>query len=176
MEAVGHRLGSDAGYERLLSLAVSFIQEFHLGGLQQWIEGFVRESMEAYRGRINPTSCTKGIGERVFLGFRGMDHELDGLFAQPEGSVMMNMWLKTWNVEDAGDEAKRRLAQQLMTSGVTAESTAADAANAFREIAIAKLTEHGLQDSPELKVSIETYAGGMVETHYEADLKPHIVS
>lgn len=76
-----YRLKSDLSYEQELSITITFIQTFHISKMEQWIHGFVGESITAYANRNN-RSCNKGIKERVATGLRGIDTEIDELFAQ----------------------------------------------------------------------------------------------
>ncbi|MCX7343283.1 MAG: ankyrin repeat domain-containing protein, partial [Proteobacteria bacterium] len=76
-QAALHRLESDVDYEHKLSVAITFIQTFHEDKMEHWVNGFVLESIEAYKNSSNSTSCSKGILERIATGFRGINPELD---------------------------------------------------------------------------------------------------
>ncbi|MCX7338213.1 MAG: hypothetical protein NTX76_02870 [Alphaproteobacteria bacterium] len=169
-QAAFYRLADDRNYEQQLSLAATFIQTLHPEVAGQWIQGFVLESITAYQNSSNPESCSKGIRERIATGLRGIDSELDALFAQPEGKLLMHKWLNIWNLQGIDDTAKQRLAEQLKTEGVNSASTAIDAAKAFRIIARKQLEAHGLQSDPDELASVEAIAD-MVQEHYEAELK-----
>ncbi len=170
-EAMGRLTATD---QPLLQLVISFILKVHPSSLQQWIKGFIEESITAYIDSTSGTSCTKGIKERIATGLRGIDHELDGLFAQPEGRLLFGNWLKTWNLSDVKDGTKPELARQLIGKGVTAESSPEDAAKAFREIANEELKEQGLTSNADSKAEIEIYAESMVEVNYDIMLKPFV--
>ena len=166
-----YRLASDIDYEEKLSLAVTFIQKIHPDKMEQWIAGFVNESITAYTNSINPVSCSKGIRERIATGLRGIDSELDKLFAQAEAPLLVKNWLKSWNLLDLKDEAKQELVKQLKAKGITGESNATDAANAFSEIAKEQLTTHGISGNEDLLDEIEVYAESMVKANYTEVLK-----
>lgn len=175
-EAAFFRLKSDTDYEKEIVTAVDFIQKFHKEKLQQWLEGFVRESIEAYKNSTSSTSCSKGIKERIATGFRGIDTELDKLFKQAEAPLLIINWLKAWNLLEIRDGAKQELAKLLKAKGVNDKSTASEAAKVFRDIAKEQLTLHEVQDNDELQIEVETYAELMVEANYEKILKPFVVS
>ncbi|MCX7342552.1 MAG: ankyrin repeat domain-containing protein, partial [Proteobacteria bacterium] len=84
-EAMGRLTATD---QPLLQLVISFMLKVHPSSLQQWIKGFIEESITAYINSTTGTSCTKGIKERIATGLRGIDPELDGLFAKPEGRLL----------------------------------------------------------------------------------------
>ncbi len=170
-QAVFYRLASDYDYEQKLRVAVTFIQLSHPDKMEQWIVGFVNESIDAYRNSSNPLSCSKGICERIATGLRGIDVELDKLFVQAEAPMLVKNWLKAWTLSDLKDDAKQELVTQLKTKGITSESSAADAANAFREIAKEQLSVHGISENEELLETIEVYAESMIEANYEKELK-----
>ncbi len=173
-QAALHHLESDTNYEHKLSVAITFIQTFHKDKMEQWINGFVLESIEAYKNSSNPTSCSKGILERIATGFRGIDVELDKLFAQAEGPLLVRNWLKTWDLPNINDETKQDLVKQLISKGINGDSRAADAANAFREIANEELQKQGIADNTDSKDEIETYAESMVKENYDEILKQFV--
>ncbi len=170
------RLGSDFDYENQLRLAVTFIQKFGSDSVEQWIHGFVRESIEAYRNSTNSTSCNKGIRERIATGFRRVDDELDKLFVQVEGPMLMRNWLKTWDLQDIKDEAKPKLAEQLKAKGVNEKSSVEEVVEAFRKIAAEQLAANRLQDDKSLQAEVDVYAESMIEPNYEDMLKQYVDS
>ncbi|MCX7342942.1 MAG: hypothetical protein NT128_02190, partial [Proteobacteria bacterium] len=170
-QAVFYRLLGDVDYEEQLCLAITFIQLSYADKMEQWIVGFVNESIDAYKNSSNPLSCSKGIRERITTGLRGIDVELDKLFVQAEAPMLVKNWLKAWALSDLKNDAKQDLVTQLKTKGITVESSAADAANAFREIAKEQLAVHGVSENKELLEAIEVYAELMIEKNYEKELK-----
>ena len=172
--AIFYRLASDIDYEEQLRLIITFMQTFHKDKMGQWIAGFVNESIIAYVNSNNPTSCSKGIRERVVTGLRGIDAELDKFFAQAEAPILMKNWLKAWNLPELKNEAKQELAMQLKSKGITESSSSADAANAFKELAKEQLAIHGMQDHLEILAEIDIYAESMLEANYEKELKSFV--
>ena len=168
-----YRLASDLSYEQELSLTVTFIQTFHVSKMEQWIHGFVGESITAYANRSNPTGCSKGTKERVATGLRGIDLELDKLFAQVEGPVLMRNWLKTWNLIHINDEAKQNLARQLIDKGVNGKSSMDDVIKVFLEIVNKQLDEYGVRENPCSIAEMEAYSD-MIQDNYETLLKPFV--
>lgn len=174
-EAAFDRLASDTNYEHQISLVVTFLQTFHKDKMPQWVDGFVRESIEAYKGRSNSTSCNPGISERSATGLRGIDAELDKLFTQVEGPIMFKNWLKTWDLPSIDNNKKQKLAEQLKVKGITQKSNVEEVSNAFRGIAEAVLSENGLQNNQDMRAEIDAYADSMFEAYYEKELKPYMV-
>lgn len=173
--AAFYRLGSDYDYEQKLRVAVTFIQKFHADKMEQWIVGFVNESIDAYKNSSNPLSCSKGIRERVATGLRGIDTDLDKLFIQAEAPMLVKNWLKSWNLNEISESAKQELVKQLKPKGIGEHSNAADVANAFKEIAKEQLTAHGVNDDSDLLAEIEIYADSMIEPNYDEMLKPCVL-
>ncbi len=165
-EAVLYRLASDNDYEQQLSVVVTFVQTQHKDKMEQWIFGFVNESITAYVNSINSTSCSKGIRERASTGLRGIDPILDRLFAQAEGPLLMRNWLKKWNLKEINDETKQDLVRLLKERGINGKSDVGEVANAFREIAKDELILHDVQDNEVLHAEIEIYADSMFEEYY----------
>ncbi len=170
-----YRLASDISYERDISLVVTFLQTLYQDKMQQWIEGFVRESIEAYKSSSNSTSCSKGIRERTGTGLRGIDTVLDKLFAQAEGPMLMSNWLKTWDLTTVDDKAKQKLVDRLKGKGITGKSSVEDVVNSFRVIATEYLKANGLDGDKGLQEEIEAYAESMIDAYYEKELKPYVV-
>ena len=162
----------DATYAKRLILAVTFIQKFHSAAMQQWIEGFVLESITAYNSQ-HSVSCTKGIGERILTGLRGIDEQLDTLFGQAEGPKAMKVFLNQKCSSIVSEpESQEWMAQELMQYGVTAASTAKQAAQAFRVMFNKRLSEYGISvDDGEFSATRESYVG-LVESIFDTALKP----
>lgn len=173
-EAVFFRLISDVDYEEQLTTAIDFIQKFHVNKMQQWLEGFVRESIEAYKDSISSTSCNKGIKERIVTGFRGIDEDLDELFKQAEAPMLFKNWLKMWDLTSISDASKQKLVEQLKARGIDNKSSVALVVDAFKKIANKQLEADGLQNDKDLQSEVETYAESMIEVNYEVMLKPFL--
>ena len=175
-QAAVYHLRSDGAYEKDLCLVVSFIQKFHSDKMQLWIGGFVTESIQAYQNSRNPTSCTKGIRERVATGLRGIDPELDKLFAQAEGPMLFKNWLKTWDLHDIKGGTEKELAKQLKAKGINGKSGVDEVVVAFRAIAIEQLKTNGLENNQVLQKDVEVYAESMIGENYETVLKPAVAA
>lgn len=191
-KAALHRLSCDINYEQQICLVVTFMKIFHQDKMQQWIEGFVRESIEAYINSSNPTSCSKGIRERTATGLRGIDTGLDKIFAQAEGPMLFRNWLKRWNLKRSNDEdddsrdnkrrklsheseSQKELAMELEKEGITGRSSADDVANAFKRLANQQLQLNGMSLEQGAAFGIEEYAA-LVEEEYANSIKPYIDS
>jgi hypothetical protein len=162
--------------QQILQLVLSFIRKFYPDNLQLWVKGFIEESIVAYINSINKISRSKGVKERSITGLRGIDSELDSLFAPAEGKLLFVNWLKTWNLSDVKDEIKPTLAKQLISKGINCESSAEDVAKVFVEIANEELHKQGLSDNANSKAEIDAYAEFMVETNYDEMLKPFVIA
>lgn len=167
-----YRLSADVSYEQELRIAVTFIKNFHPDKIEHWIQGFVGESINAYANRNNPTSCSKGIKERVATGLRGIDSELDKLFAQVEGPLLMSNWLKMWNITAVEDSVKITLSKQLTKKGINHESSTDMVVKAFKEIAQERLKEYRIENNQISLSEIEIYAD-LINDTYEEYLKLH---
>jgi hypothetical protein len=162
--------------QQILQLVLSFIRKFYPDNLHLWVKGFIEESIVAYINSINKISCSKGVKERSITGLRGIDSELDNLFAPAEGKLLFVNWLKTWNLSDVKEEIKPTLAKQLISKGINCESSAEDVAKVFVEIANEELHKQGLSDNANSNAEIDAYAEFMVETNYDEMLKPFVIA
>lgn len=72
----------------ILDTSIRFLEMFHPEYVEEWINGFLRESIEM-------NSCTQGALERSITGFRGInDENLEFIFAQPERKQLLLYFLK----------------------------------------------------------------------------------
>jgi hypothetical protein len=60
-DQVFFELSGDREFRKQIALTYSFLKKFYPTRIDLWMSQFVKESLEAYQGRRNPTSCTKGI-------------------------------------------------------------------------------------------------------------------
>ena len=137
---------------RVLQLVISFIHKFYPDNLQLWVKGFIEESIVAYINSINKISCSKGVKERSITGLRGIDSDLDSIFAPAEGKLLFVNWLKTWNLSEVKDEVKPALAKQLISKGINGESNAEDVVKTFGQIATEELQKQGLGNDENLSL------------------------
>ena len=49
-----------------MNLVLAFLDANHSGSLGAWMAGFVEESVEAYKGIDDSSSCSKGATDREF--------------------------------------------------------------------------------------------------------------
>jgi hypothetical protein len=138
-DAAFHRLISDNNYEEVLRKVVQYLNAFHPEGIEVWITAFIRESISAYNS-ANGVSCDRGIRERVTVGLRNIDGDLDKIFVQVEGPVLMANTVKKWN--PAGEPAK--VAALLIEAGLSLDAEADDAAALFRELFSGDVKANGL--------------------------------
>jgi hypothetical protein len=124
-----------------LALIALFLETYHFENFDTWMKGFIGESLEAYKGRSNSLSCVKGINERIVTGLRGIDAELDALFAVAEGPEMIKRFFTNLNIgETAGATF---VVEALKLRGITAESPVADAVAAFKVFVEEHIISHG---------------------------------
>lgn len=166
----------DARDQQVLQLVISFIHKFYPDNLQLWVKGFIEESIVAYINSINKISCSKGVKERSITGLRGIDSDLDSIFAPAEGKLLFVNWLKTWNLSEVKDEVKPALAKQLISKGINGESNPEDVVKAFGQIANEELQKQGLGNDENSKAEIDAYAEFMVEANYDEMLKPFVLA
>jgi hypothetical protein len=138
-DAAFHRLISDKDYEDVLTLVVNYLNAYHPEGIEVWITAFIRESITAYNSE-NSVSCDRGIRERVSVGLRKIDAELDKIFVQVEGPVLMTNTIKKWN--PSGEPEK--VAALLVGAGISPEAEAEDAAALFRQLFASDVKANGL--------------------------------
>ena len=141
--AIHHGLGV-AGSHMELQNAYTFVTALRPEALDVWINGFVTESMTAYIHRNDQTSCVKGISERIITGLRGIDPELDTIFAKPEGILHAKKLISLLN--PAEPEKLAWIVRVLRSIGVTKELPAAEAMARFKAFLIEKLEGHGLSE------------------------------
>lgn len=143
-----------------LKLVFNFMLFFHPNRFSLWIDQFVGESITAYKGRNNPLSCTKGTTERLITGLRGIDSELDVLFAQAEGPATMQAILTTYNFGES-DEKAGFVAKKLIELGYKSNTTPQEAAALFSKFLANQLAALKIKDTKKEKSfseQIELYA------------------
>lgn len=133
------RLASDAEYELVLTLVVNYLKFYHQEGIELWIAAFIRESISAYNGESG-VSCDRGIRERVVVGLRRIDAELDKLFVQVEGPALMANSIKKWN--PVGNPAE--VARHLLKGGLNASASAEEASTLFIQLLLSDVKANGL--------------------------------
>ncbi len=137
-----------------MALVYTFLKAFYPNRVRLWRAQFIRESEEAYRGRNDPTSCVKGIRERIITGLRGIDPELDRIFAQVEGRHLM----RGRSTQANPRENPQGLARQLLEIGVNPTTPSAEAAALFKASFEKQLKEYGLEEDREFKGQPELLA------------------
>ncbi len=131
----------------LMAIIYTFLKAFYPDKVDLWKAQFIRESEEAYRGRRDPTSCVKGIRERIITGLRGIDSELDRTFAQVEGRHLMRARATGANPR----ENPQALARQLLELGIRPTTPVAKAAARFKSDFEDKLKTYGLEVDAEFE-------------------------
>jgi hypothetical protein len=157
---------------RRLALVFAFLNQHHSNSFDAWMAGFIGESIEAYKGRNKPESCNKGIDERIVTGLRGIDAELDKIFAPAERNKMIKDFFGKLNVgETAG---ATRVANALMERGVTTTSTPEQVASAYRMFLIEQIKSHGGDTDGEYAERIAEEIRVLDEGGYDRFVKPQI--
>jgi hypothetical protein len=131
---------SDVEYQQVISTTVSFLQKFHPESIDLWLDGFLTESMNAYRN--GGESCSKGIKERVASGMRTIDPELNMLFSQAEGPVLAKAFMAGLKLNDS--ERCKVITKELIERGLTISSNAAEAAEVFVQYMSESLASYGV--------------------------------
>ncbi len=165
------RLVNDTNYEQTIALAVTFLQSLHPTKIDLWLDGFLGESMEAYKGSKNPTSCTKGIGERATIGMRCVDDDFTKLFAGAEGNLTFNIYCNRWNLYDE-NQAQANLqwvANKLYTKGVRKDTSEEKVAEVVSDIIVEDLSSYGNTNMDTAK----SLAAGAVEIYWK-DIKTQL--
>gem|GEM_PF-3206381 len=158
----------------LLARVYTFVLTQHPDKMEVFLRGFVAESMAAYNGSGDVTSCPKGIRERVFTGLRGMDPALDALFLAPETALTAQTFVTQCNF-GASDNALQWMVKKLQVLGVTDQTTAEDAAVIFKDYAVDHLKSLPLapEDLKKHMDQLEAMADVLAE-FYEDKIKPHM--
>ncbi|MDP3372458.1 MAG: ankyrin repeat domain-containing protein [Candidatus Paracaedibacteraceae bacterium] len=135
-----------------------------------WMNGFIAESITAYRNRNNTLSCSKGIDERMWTGLRGIDPALDCIFGKAEAELLIRNFFATLNIERRYQVA----ASKLMTRGITENSTRDDALIAYRgflehEISLHNVTTDIWEENIQAILDV-------IEDIYDDKIKPYIAS
>lgn len=139
-QAALHKIESDLDYEENIALAVTFMNSLHRDRIDLWLDGFVRESMEAYQQSSNSISCNKGIKERIATGMRRVDAQLDAILAQAEGPALADKFINGLHLNKAG--RCREIAKELMKLGLTSGSNATQAGEIFATFMENSLAEY----------------------------------
>jgi len=158
----------------LLARVYTFVLTQHPGKMDLFLRGFVQESMTAFSGHEDPTSCPKGIKERVFTGLRGMDSALDALFQAAETALTAQTFVTQCNF-GASDNALEWMVKKLRDLHVTAQTSAEEAAEIFKVYAADHLKSFPLTpaDLQKHMDQLESMADVLVE-FYEEKIKPHM--
>jgi len=158
----------------LLALVYTFVLHQHPDQMDVFLQGFVTESMTAYQGSGIPTSCPKGITERLFTGLRGMDAPLDALFQAPETLLTAKTFIAQCNFGKS-DENLQWMVKKLQALNVTDQTSAEDAVEIFKAYAVGHLKSLSLtpKDQKEFLAQLEAMAD-VLEEFYEDKIKPHM--
>ncbi len=169
--------GMNERNERILGLTLNFLSDerFPPSAARVWIQGFLVESIVVH-------SCNPGAMERIVTGLRGVDDpELNRIFTAAEGPNLARIFLMgTFNIyyseHDAASRASARrnamnLARELLTRGVTAESSDVQAGEALTAYAMEAMAGYGVGDSfaEEVRRTVET-----VTDMYDEFLQPFV--
>jgi hypothetical protein len=152
-----------------ISAVLNFLDETHPASLDTWMSGFIGESIIAYSS-ANSTSCSKGIDERIVTGLRGIDPQIDALFATPEKKEMVKRFFTSINI--GNPVGAKFVARELNTRGITLRSTPEQAAAALRAFISEQIASHGLSAGgyeSQIKTMAET-----LSDNYDALIKPQI--
>ncbi|MDP5012767.1 MAG: hypothetical protein NWQ29_03600 [Alphaproteobacteria bacterium] len=161
-EAIGAG-GDDAKAQKAFSLVYTLLSS-EPEKLKLWMSTYLEESLNA---RGNDTrSCVMGMRERVTTSLRsvisqipdktGVYKELHGLFSQVEGTVLANKFLQMINLADPNNHTG--IATVLGQAGITRESTADAAAEAYGGYVRNSLATYGLIDK-----DIESYVEAAID-------------
>lgn len=169
-QAAFSKLASDVHYNRDIAVAVTFLQKFHPNKIDLWLDGFLTESMSAYEKSANSTSCTKGISERIATGMRGIDAELNKLFAQAEGPTLAKAFMAGLNIDNT--QRCRAITHELVKLGLTENSTPKQAGEIMETYMRKSLDSYGVSAdayASQIKTMKELVAA---EGGFETYIKP----
>lgn len=173
----------NAKYRQELQDVYNFMWLFHKNKMELWMSQFIGESIKAYEGRTNPTSCLKGIQERIVLGLRGIDDELDQMFAQPEGANLLQRSLDRLNIIAGNPQERERnakfVAERLVEEGYTLETTPKEAGKMIMRFVHKQLKESKLSRTQKtIFLQMNPVYGETVEEDLKEEegsvLKPHL--
>ena len=151
-----------------LNKILFFLDTYYPDRINQWMTGFVGESIEAYQNSINSLSCVKGINERMVTGLRGIDPELDDIFAPAEGDLYAKKILRNidFNVN------AQKVAEELMKVGITLASSLEGAREAYKQFLCAEIEKNHVKAADyeaDIAVVLETF-----DSVYDETIKPKI--
>lgn len=159
-----------------LRVIVTFLKTFHPHAVQEWVIGFLGESMDAYDN--HGVSCVKGIHERAILGLRGIDKELDAIFKQVEGPEFAKF---TFSASNFGDPTGAQfVARKLLELGyVRGKTTPKEAGELYRDYLQSLLEENlSLKTDPKYKDQPKGYAElireNLEDNNAESQLRNHL--
>ncbi|MEI8320484.1 MAG: hypothetical protein WCG05_00520 [Alphaproteobacteria bacterium] len=141
--------------QRELCQVYAFVRHFHPARLQLWAKQFIGESITAYG--VNAASCTKGITERIVIGLRGIDPELDKLFGQAEGPASMTILLAQSNFRESAKHATW-MAKKLVELGATPQTTPEEMGQLYKAFLEKTLKEYGLEHNKTFEGQADAFA------------------
>jgi hypothetical protein len=170
-EALRIGLSIDATAPDRLRGIYTYVKNNHLEFMDAWLKGYIGESIQAYEESNDPTSCTKGIDERMITGLRGIQ-ELNPLFAETEARELIIRFRTQCNFGDCEDKLNW-MVTKLKENGVTAQTSTANATNIFKKFTSDFLGSYNMRNDPEF---VEDF-NELTETfrdYYEDMLKPKL--
>ena len=165
-------ISNSASDKEALRYAYSFVKKFYPTYLKAWLQSFAGESLEAYVGRNNPTSCIKGVKERIITGLRVLnDPELTSLFSQAEGPLLVNKFMSD-KMNPTKPENAERIAVSLKNLGVNTTTLEPEVRKKIIEYLQQEVINRNVDPKTQSKL-IETVALTLID-FYDTIIKPEI--
>ncbi|MES2252112.1 MAG: ankyrin repeat domain-containing protein [Pseudomonadota bacterium] len=151
-----------------------------------WLDGFIRESIDAYRtagsnaveGHVGQRiSCAGGVNERVTMGLRHVHPDIDAICAQPESKVQIKNFINNLNFIQSS--RADQVAHELIHRGIHSHSTIEEVLAAYESYLDDGIRAHGVTKqnySSEIKSLIkDVLVFVRSEDGYEAYILPRII-
>jgi len=136
-----------------------------------FMNGFVEESRTAYAGRENPTSCIKGIKERILTGLRGIDPQLDKLCEPAEKIATAMAFMTNCNFGE-NEQQLQWMVARLKGLRVKADTTPEEAGSLFQGYAVEYIQGLSLGDGEAGYLDQIKEMSRTIVEHYETKLRP----
>jgi hypothetical protein len=157
----------------MLPMVYTFMLNNHSDKIGIWFSGFVTESMTAYINARDSLSCVQGIEERIITGLRGIDAELNLIFAGPERTLLLNNFLK--NTLNINSPTKlKNIASNICKIGVNENTTPNRAMVKFQEYINAEVSQHG--DLTPNKIANINAVCAIFNDEYDEIVKPVVIT
>ncbi|HQS83994.1 MAG: hypothetical protein B7Y25_03565 [Alphaproteobacteria bacterium 16-39-46] len=156
--------------KRHFSKVFTFMK-FNSDKMEIWMNGFVGESLSAYETK---DSCSPGIEERIVMGVRGVNDEIDLMFKKAETRQAAKTFLTNCNFGE-NESNKKWMIQKLLDLKVTEETSPQTVGLLFQAFGEAHIRSLQLDERNEAfyLAQVANFAT-ILEDFYESKLKEAI--